>query len=258
MRFVQTAGGRTGTSRAAPRPRASRSSRSRAPLAWTTLALTINADGSRTHELVGASPFPRHWIYDKDGKLIEKSGMIDFKEWYREAFGKNTPWGDEDSPAFVTDGRDGARARAVTRDHARGRSRSRAREGGRHARPSRATRATSSILVLDGVLAVEVDGETVGELGPGAILGERAVVESGSVRRRCGGHGRKDRNGLGGGDRALGARGSPAHTARGEQGALHGSREADGLEHVVFSASRKESARRPPPSRCPERAVSSS
>ena len=34
-------------------------------------------------------------------------------------------------------------------------------------------------LLLDGVLAVEVDGETVAEIGPGAILGERAVVEGG-------------------------------------------------------------------------------
>jgi CRP-like cAMP-binding protein len=34
-------------------------------------------------------------------------------------------------------------------------------------------------LLLDGVLAAEVDGETVAEVGPGAILGERAVVEGG-------------------------------------------------------------------------------
>jgi CRP-like cAMP-binding protein len=34
-------------------------------------------------------------------------------------------------------------------------------------------------LLLDGVLAVIVDGEPVAELGPGAILGERAVLEGG-------------------------------------------------------------------------------
>jgi CRP-like cAMP-binding protein len=34
-------------------------------------------------------------------------------------------------------------------------------------------------LLLDGVLAVEVDGEPLAELGPGAILGERAVLEGG-------------------------------------------------------------------------------
>jgi CRP-like cAMP-binding protein len=34
-------------------------------------------------------------------------------------------------------------------------------------------------LLLDGVLAAEVDDETVAEIGPGAILGERAIVEGG-------------------------------------------------------------------------------
>ena len=34
-------------------------------------------------------------------------------------------------------------------------------------------------LLLDGVLAVEVDGDTVAEVGPGAILGARALVEGG-------------------------------------------------------------------------------
>ncbi|HUH06542.1 MAG TPA: cyclic nucleotide-binding domain-containing protein, partial [Egibacteraceae bacterium] len=34
-------------------------------------------------------------------------------------------------------------------------------------------------LLLDGVLSVEVDGEAVAELGPGAIMGERAVLEGG-------------------------------------------------------------------------------
>src|SRR6186997_1946781 len=72
-------------------------------IAWTTLALTIKADGSSEHELAGASPFPRHWVYDNEGKLVQKSGMIDFDQWYRESYGKNTPWGNEDSPAFVTE-----------------------------------------------------------------------------------------------------------------------------------------------------------
>ncbi|MET0148799.1 MAG: cyclic nucleotide-binding domain-containing protein, partial [Acidimicrobiales bacterium] len=35
-------------------------------------------------------------------------------------------------------------------------------------------------LLLDGVLRVEVDGELVAEVGPGAILGERAVLEGGT------------------------------------------------------------------------------
>ena len=70
--------------------------------AWTTLALTINADGSSMHELVGASPFARHWIYDTSGAVSHKAGTIDFKRWYRESHGGHTPWGDEESEAFVT------------------------------------------------------------------------------------------------------------------------------------------------------------
>lgn len=34
-------------------------------------------------------------------------------------------------------------------------------------------------LVLDGVASVEVDGEILAEMGPGAVLGERAVIEGG-------------------------------------------------------------------------------
>jgi CRP-like cAMP-binding protein len=40
-------------------------------------------------------------------------------------------------------------------------------------------RGDEVFLLLDGVLSVEVDGESLAELGPGAILGERAVLEGG-------------------------------------------------------------------------------
>ena len=49
-------------------------------------------------------------------------------------------------------------------------------------------------LVLDGVLSVIIDGEVVAELGPGAILGERAVLEGGRPHRDAlGGHQRPRR-----------------------------------------------------------------
>jgi CRP-like cAMP-binding protein len=35
------------------------------------------------------------------------------------------------------------------------------------------------LLLLDGVVSVEVDGTPLVELGPGAVLGERAVLEGG-------------------------------------------------------------------------------
>jgi hypothetical protein len=64
----------------------------------------INADGTSTLELIGASGFPRHWVYDSDGRLAAKAGLADFKEWYRHAFGKHTPWGGEDSRARLERG----------------------------------------------------------------------------------------------------------------------------------------------------------
>ena len=82
VRFTQTAGGRTGVPAPRPVPRPP-FFQFRAPTAWTTLSLTIHTDGSVEHEVVGASPFPRHWIYDDSGKLAAKTGLIDYKSWAR-------------------------------------------------------------------------------------------------------------------------------------------------------------------------------
>ncbi|HEU5306431.1 MAG TPA: cyclic nucleotide-binding domain-containing protein, partial [Acidimicrobiia bacterium] len=37
----------------------------------------------------------------------------------------------------------------------------------------------SLFLLLDGVLSVTIDGEGIAEVGPGVVLGERAVLEGG-------------------------------------------------------------------------------
>src|SRR5262249_2938640 len=102
VRFTQTAGGRTGV----PAPRTVSKPPYvpyHAPTAWSTLQLTIPADGNREGGLVGASPFPRHWIYGTDGKLAGKTGLIDFKDWFKHAWGEGDPWGGEDSPALVAE-----------------------------------------------------------------------------------------------------------------------------------------------------------
>ena len=178
VRFTQTAGGRTGM----PAPRRVRGKpyfRINSAIAWTTLALTIKADGSSEHELAGASPFPRHWVYDKDGKHVEKSGVIDFEQWYRESHGGNTPWGDEDSEAFVIQA-ESALERELTGTIMRSGAASKPRRLDVDATLTEQGESGNELYVLlDGVLAVEVDGETVAEVGPGAILGERAVVEGG-------------------------------------------------------------------------------
>lgn len=179
VRFVQTAGGRTGI----PAPR--RVNRKpfvqvAAPSAWTTLALTIHVDGRSSFEVVGASPFPRHWIYDGEGNLTAKSGLVDFGEWYRNAFGEHSPWGDEESPALVTEVETALERELSAKIMARG-AKPRIRnvkEGGTLVEQGR--EGTELFLLLDGVLRVEVDGEAVAELGPGALLGERALLEGGT------------------------------------------------------------------------------
>ena len=177
-RFVQTVGGHT----AVPAPR--RLNRPpfvafQAPTVWTTLALTLHADGGCSRELIGASSFPRHWVYDEQGELCAKAGLADFKEWWRHSFGRNTPWGDADSPAMLTEVET-----ALERDLA-----GRIMQGGTSPQLRRVRRGDVVVeqgsaggeiyLLLNGVLVVEVDGEQVAEVGPGAILGERAVLEGG-------------------------------------------------------------------------------
>jgi hypothetical protein len=182
VRFTQTAGGRTGM----PAPRSVRGKpyfQINSAIAWTTLTLTIHADGSSEHELTGASPFPRHWIYDKDGALAQKSGAIDFDKWYREAHEQNTPWGSEDSPAVVT-AVESALERELSLEIMGGDStpRPQSLSSGDILVEQGDTSEGSPVvyLVLDGVLEVVVDGEVVGELGPGAIVGERAQLEDGA------------------------------------------------------------------------------
>jgi hypothetical protein len=182
VRFTQTAGGRTGM----PAPRSVRGKpyfQINSAIAWTTLALTIHADGTSEYELAGASTFPRHWIYDSNGALAQKSGVIDFDKWYREAHEQNTPWGREDSPAVVT-AVETALERDLSLEIMRGeakRSAQRFSSGDLLVEQGDASEGSNIVyLVLDGVLEVVVDGEVVGELGPGAIVGERAQLENGA------------------------------------------------------------------------------
>ncbi|MEX2211859.1 MAG: cyclic nucleotide-binding domain-containing protein [Gaiellaceae bacterium] len=175
-RFVQTAGGRTG----APAPRHVRGKpyfQLASSLAWTTLALTIRADGSSEWELVGASPFPRHWVYDQEGALAAKSGVIDFATWYREAHERNTPWGDEESEAVLAEV-ETSLERELSEQVMADRPKPRTVAAGETLIEQGAA-DDSVYLVLDGVFEVTIDGEPVGEVGPGAIVGERAGLELG-------------------------------------------------------------------------------
>lgn len=177
-RFVQTAGGRTGSPlpRRIDRPPYVRMT---APTAWTTLGLSLNADGEARFELVGASPFPRHWIYDSAGELQAKSGLIDFAEWTRVHDHDRTPWHDFERRVLMSEVES-----QIERELS---------SSVMSSRPAMVSLDEGAVLItqgqpggdiyliLDGMLRVAVEGEDVAELGPGAIVGERAVLEGGTA-----------------------------------------------------------------------------
>ncbi len=176
-RFVQSVGARTG----APLPRRIDRPpyvRITGPTTWVTLALEIRADGTSSHEVVGASPFPRHWIYDQSGALVGKSGITDWSEWTRVHDHDRSPWHGVEREAVMAEAEtefehalsnELMSLKPAIRSLAEGDFLTRQGEPG-----------DGIHLVLDGVFDVDVDGTVVAEVGPGAIVGERAGLEKGT------------------------------------------------------------------------------
>ena len=178
VRFDQTWGGRTASHRATATLRPP-FVRFNAPVAWTTLELTLHADGRVDGRLAGASPFPRHWVYDSEGRLDATSAITDWKGWTGTAIGAHTPWGEEDSPAFVT-----AAQSALERELTEMLLRDTPHPAVRRLRAGEVLTRQGDpgdelYIIVDGVLVVTVDGAEVVELGPGSVLGERAVLQGG-------------------------------------------------------------------------------
>jgi Cyclic nucleotide-binding domain len=183
VRFVQTAGGRPGFSFLKPA--------ARWPFLvtqpftiWTTIELTIKADGSGTQHLTGASPFPRHWLYDHGGHLVQKAALTRAKLWESTAHGTHTPWGGEDQPPELAPPEtelERALTERIMRDGPRPVIR-KLRAGEFLFR--QAEEDTSLAVVLDGTFEVRVDDTVVGQVGPGTVVGERAALEGG--RRTAG------------------------------------------------------------------------
>lgn len=180
VRFTQTAGGRSGF----PAPRLVKDApfmKTQGPTVWTTLALTLYADGSTGPELVGASSFPRHWIYDAHGKLAGKSALIDFRTWYRTSTVARSPWHGQENAVLAAEAETPLERRL-----------SHIIMRGRGSRPQTAKvnagatilaegeEADEIVLVLDGIVEVEVGGTALARLGPGAVVGERASLEQGT------------------------------------------------------------------------------
>jgi hypothetical protein len=166
--FTQTAGGHTGTPvpRAVPHPPFWRLT---APIAWSTITLTLHADGSAAAEIAAASPFPRHYLYGSDGRLTRKTALINYKDWIRQPAQEHTPWEGGGQPVPVapmrgTAERSLADAMLVSGHHHQ------------HDLPAggllsdQPIAATEVHLLLDGLLVIEIDHQPVLEAGPGAIF----------------------------------------------------------------------------------------
>ena len=96
---------------------------------------------------------------------------------YRESFGAKNPWGDEESPVVVT-----AVESALERELSRiiiGSDPPFRRVAAGETLVAQGEAGDELFLLFDGVLAVEQDGRQVTEVGPGAILGEMALLEGG-------------------------------------------------------------------------------
>ncbi|MFC5381464.1 cyclic nucleotide-binding domain-containing protein [Aquipuribacter nitratireducens] len=171
--FVQTFGART----AVPLPRTHRTwpyLRLRPPLVWTTLELRLDWEGGVRWRLLDASDFPRHWVFDAEGALVGRSATADWSSWLRGQAGAGA---DAQEPAVAAATSDFEQRLADLVMSVRSRRFVRVSAGEcliRQGDPD-----TSVALVLDGIADVLIDGEVVGVVGPGAVVGERAGLGTG-------------------------------------------------------------------------------
>jgi Cyclic nucleotide-binding domain len=153
VRFVQTGAVRLGLP---------------AATAWTTVGLVLYATGQARGSLVRASGFPRHWVYDGEGRLAEKSGAITFDP-AAETLPTVVLPAESELERSLADAVLGGGAALERRRLAPSETLVRQGEPG-----------DELFVVVDGVLDVEVDGAVVAQAGPGAVLGELAVLEGGT------------------------------------------------------------------------------
>ncbi|MGH7317335.1 MAG: cyclic nucleotide-binding domain-containing protein, partial [Candidatus Rokuibacteriota bacterium] len=99
--------------------------------------------------------------------------------WYHHAFGGVTPWEAADLDALTTEVEtELERCLSSTIMRTSGRTQRRKLRVG-EVLYHQGDDGEDLFLVLDGVASVEVDGEIVAEIGPGAVMGERALIEGG-------------------------------------------------------------------------------
>ena len=158
--------------------------------AWTTLALTIGIDGTSFHELVGRARSRATGSTTSTGASPRSRARSTSSPGTARRTATTRP-GETRSPTFVT-AAESALERQISRDLlTTGIDFERRTLEPEDTLVEQGEPGGDLYLLLDGVLAVIVDGDEVAEIGPGAIVGERASLENGtrtatlSARTRC-------------------------------------------------------------------------
>jgi hypothetical protein len=168
VRFRQTCGGHTGAPlpRAIPHPPFVRIA---APLAWSTILLTLFADGTSESEIADASAFPRHYLYDSAGRLTHKSALIRYKDWLHRSEQQRSPWAGVHEPVPT----------AQVKQHAERSLADTLLVSARYEQyhlpagamlGSHPIREDQVAVLLDGLMVVLIDDEPAVEIGPGSIF----------------------------------------------------------------------------------------
>lgn len=145
------------------------------PVVWTTLELRFAADGTVERDVVGASPFPRHWVYDDGGHLVQKVALTDARSWLRDMTEDDNPWAGTEYAALLSSPETGLERRLSA--EVMGRRPRIERLAAGQVLLRQGDPGAEVVLLLDGVVGVSRDGVDLAEIGPGAILGERSLLE---------------------------------------------------------------------------------
>ena len=119
--------------------------------------------------------FPVTGCTTQSGCLFAKSAEIDFARWLEQPSDHGTPWGAEATSVPVT-AAESEFERELSKAILKGRHRVRTIQAGEWLTEQGSTE-TDAFLILDGLLDVYVGGQEVAEIGPGSIVGERALTE---------------------------------------------------------------------------------
>jgi hypothetical protein len=140
-----------------------------APLAWSTIALTLYIDGTSESEIADASAFPRHYLYDSAGQLTHKSALIRYKDWLYRSEQERSPWAGVHEPVPTTQVKQRAERSLADTILVSARYEQYQLPAGAML-GSHPIRDDQVAVLLDGLMVILIDDEPAVEIGPGAIF----------------------------------------------------------------------------------------